>query len=1211
MANTAENNDKQFLWNGPSLLVPLNVEAMVVSSASLNLQWAANKLRYNNAGKFENVRPSMFIGEKPQVGLTLHWALPDGVTHGQQQENRNDITYPPAPNRWLVIRYFNGASKAWILQSDYIDPQNGASPFLDPNASTPTFTRIGKVWPAEQWPGESGVGQQHFLIALGPGNPSFAAFTPNTASVFAFYDDMADIIDKKTAVTYTVIGWYADANDDPLHDFTTSEGWLALMNQLKWTVGTNNDLQKAVNDWAAWAAANGITINSDNPKDIYPSRTICQGMVYNVTWLGRNGPLQSGVPQYDPSMPADKQPRIAIANNGVDALAALVAYEMNLEGADGVAAAELLQAFNYNLLYTYEQPGGEFQLYREIFKAWFGDRDGEDYYYIEDKEKATAPFVDPDRLEKLVSLNKKSASLNLKTYLLRASQQGLYGDWWKTGKSATYWGTPPPGVTKDQWKQIQANLNVAIPKEQAAVEQLKTDIASLTAEIEQLKTEVKDGLPSTQELMMNNANRYHQANDPVVLVYGAERSYRHGEDGRFDENGELFTRFTGQTIAGLKVMIPDQSEQPVTSADVVIPPVKLPAGKVPKETSDLCIETYFFDTLNAEAIAKAACTLLGIAFDTAYTEIVASQQTSAWNADVHEFDKQLVTDASGFMGTIPSVIAVQRWYAPWSPLYMAWEIRWFPSYDTPADALKKWTFDAESLEYAWNEQYQPGGTGVTLSGYNLITPKSAYVLRTQLEKYFHDTGKFPDLEKFLNTVSNWDFLTQNMGGLSDLLVTLTADQLNQPPTNISNSVEDMTQQSPVPDQSAGFYPVRAGHIQITKLWVIDDFGQVFDPISAVGQTPASYHPVIGTGMVTPGNANLIQLPPRVTQSSRFTFNFVNGSGANNDSILENQMTNPLCGWMLPNHLDKALSLYTPDGELLGELLLTGNEQVKKLRWDNAPGKNVAVGTPLSAIIDNQYMLAFVEQLLAQEDSAAAFEDYLAIIDETLWSVEPLGGRNNELISVFIGRPLALVRSIMKYNLMDDLVFNQSWLDSTLHVTEDYETIKFPVQVGCIQNPQDGTIGYFFDNFSTFNTILSASAPLASGYITDNPVSLNFKDEQKNVFIVVDPRGEVNTITGILPVQTNVLPGPLVETAMANMNVTFRTGPLITNPDQLSMPLPSEMSGTWSWIQHTGVTTWEEISQIAQANQKAQLLPYYELKDGWLKLSNALINDSDT
>lgn len=1209
MEHLKENTGGPFLWNAPSLLVPVNVEALVVSKASLNLPWAINRMKYNNAGKFDNVTPSMLVGEKPLVGITLHWGLPDGITHGRQQEGGTEIVYHALPNRWLIIRYFDGASKSWILQSDYINSTAGTSPFLDPDNATPTFTRIGKVWPAEQWPGEEGVTQQHFLTAIGPGNPGFSAFTPNMNNVFSFCDEMNDIIDKKTQVTYTVIGWYADANDDPLNKFNTAEEWLAKMDELQWTVGDKVDVQKAVNDWVAWANANGIPVDPNKPKDIYASRTICQGMVYNVNWQGQNGALQSGVPQYGPSVPADQQPRIAIANTAVDALSALVEYELNLKGQDGRGAAELLEAFNYNLLYKYEEQGGQYEVYRESFKDWFGDNDGESYYYIEDSQKAGVPFIDPDRLAKLVLLNKKSATLNLKIHLHASAQKDLYGNWWKTGKSATYWGSPPPGITSAQWKIIQDNLKAAIPADKAAVAQLQADITTLTGEIVQLKIDVQAGLPATQTLKENNANRYHQANDPVVLIYGAKRSYVHGEDGRFDEEDRLFTRFTGQTITGLKVMLPDQPEQTVTSANVTIPPVNVPAAKVPKETNGLCIETYFFSTQNAEAIAKAACTLLNIPFKEEYTAVVAKQQTMAWNADVYEIDKQLVTDASGFLGTIPSIIAVQPWYAPWAPLYMAWELRWFPSYTTPTEALQKWKFDPEALEYVWDEKYTPGGAGVTLSGYTLITPKSAYVMEAQLEKYFEETEKFPNLKEFLNTVANWDFLTQSISGLGDLLTTLTSDQLNKPPADVGASTGNMTQLSPIPDQSAGFYPIRAGHFQLTKLWVIDDFGQVFDPISAVGQTPASYHPVLGTGMITPDNANLVQLPPRITQPARFDFKFVNGSGASDDSTQENQLTNPLCGWLLPNHLDRALSIYTPDGHLLGELILTGNAEVKRLRWDNAPGKNVPVGEPLKDIIENPYLRGFVEQLLNRTDNAAAFEDFLKVIDETLWAVEPLGGRNNELISVFIGRPLALVKSVMQYELMGAPVFSQSWLNTTLHVTQDYNAVQFPVQIGCIQDPQDGAIGYFFDGFESFNTTLDDHPALKSGYITSNPVSLNFKDERKNVYMVVDPRGEVNVISGILPVQVNVLPGTLVEDAMMNMHVAFRTGPLITDPEKLAMPLPSQMSGTWSWIQHTGVTTWEEVSHIAQANQKAQLSPTYELKDGWLKLSNALIDDA--
>jgi hypothetical protein len=1216
MSTTENTTAGNFLWNGPSLLVPVDVEALVVSKLAQNLQWSYNRMKYNNAGKFENVRPSMFAGaDKPGVGVTLHWALPDGITHGLQASEGTEISYPYAPNRWLVIRYYDGKSKAWVLQSDHLDPKTGINLFLQPDAATPTQTRIGKVWPAEQWPGEAGVKQQRFLMALGPGNPAFAAFTANINGVFSFYDDMSDILDQAIPVTYSVMGWYARAEDDPLFTFSDLKSWLELMNQMEWTVGDNNDLQRAVNDWTAWAKVNNITVDPADPKDIYPSRTLCQGMVYKVNWLGQNGTVQSGVPQYDPSMPADLQPRIAIANTSIDALAALVEYELNLKGqGGGEGAAELLEAFNYNLLNKYEQQGGQYELYREVFKAWFGNYDGEEYYYIEDKDKPTAPFIDPARLDNLVLLNQKLELHNINHYLIKAAQADMYGNWWKSGKADTLWGKPPAGITKAQWDKIQQDLRTAIPKDKAAASKLQDDNKKLADEIVQLKGKVTEGLPSTQELKLNTGNRYHQANEPVVLVYGAHRAYRHGEDGRFEEDEVLFTRFTGQTITGLDVMIPRQKAQLVTAANVTMPPLNLPFALLPKEVSSLSVETYFFDTLNAEAIAKAACTLLGIPFDPVYTAVVEAQQTAAWNADVYDIDRQLVTDAAGFTGTIPSRIAVQLWLAPWAPLYMAWEIKWIPSYVNPADALKQWIFDPEALEYRWDTQYNISGSGVTISGSSLLTPNSAFVMGAQLEKYFEDTGKFPDLKDFLNTVSNWDFLTQSMSGLNELLLALNPNQLNQPPADINQLAGDMTQLSPVPDLtpvpvtpdgSVGYYPIRAGHFQLSRLWIVDDFGQVFDPISAVGQSAASYHPVLGTGMITPGNPNLVQLPPRITQGARFDFNFAAGDGKTNQTGQQNQLMNPLCGWMLPNHLDKGLSLYTPDGFLLGELLLTGNDKAMKLRWDNAPGKNIPVGAPLEDIIANDYMRAFVTQLLQREDNAKAFIDLLAIIDETLWTVEPLGGRNNELISVFIGRPLALVRSRMEYRFMGSPVYSQSWLNSTLQNTGGFNKVKFPVQVGCLQNPQDGTIGYFNSDFRTFNSILSQQIPVSSGYVTADPVSISFDDGAKDIFMIVDPRGDVNAISGILPVQVNVLPGNLVEDAMANMNVTFRTGPLITDPDKLSMPLPSEMSGKWSWIQHTGVTTWEEISQIAQANAKARLGTDYELKDGWLKLSNAL------
>lgn len=1213
MTTEKANSNTQFLWDSPSLLVPVDVEALVVSSSSLNLPWACNAYNYNNTNKFEDIRPSMFQGTKPEIGVALHWALPDGLTHGVQDGNE-EINYPLVPNRWLVVRYFGGQTKSWVLQSDFLNPSDGQNLFLDPNQNTPAVTRLGKIVAESSWNGETGLEQEQFLQAVGPGNPSFAAFTANIHGVFSFRDSMDDIIDNAQELTYAVIGWYSEAGIDPLNKFTSIDEWLALLDGYRWTVGDANDLQRAVNNWTSWAGANGITVDPDKVRDLYPSRTVCHGMVYKVNWLGKNGKLQSGVPQYDPGMPADEQPKIAIANTAIDALSALVKYELIQQGETeeaAEAAAEMLEAINYNLLDKYETQGGQFQLYREIFKAWFANNDGEKLWYIEDSENPETPVIDPDILKQLIELNQKEAQLNTKNHLLGMARQNLFGNWWKTGKADTFWGKPPQGITPEQWTTIQDNLKKVLPENEADINQLQQDVDGLSKEISDLinsireelaKKKDKDGNP-IQTLKNNTAGRYHDPNDPVVLVYGAKRGYRHGEDGRFNEDDYLFTRFTGQDITGLNVALPDQAEQAVTTSNVTLPEINIPANLLPKETQGLNGEDYFFDTLNAEAIAKEACTLLDIPFQDSYTQVVQKQQTSAWNADVHGLDRQAVADASGFIGTIPSKISVQVWAAPWAPLLMSWEIKWFPSYDTPSGALKNWTFNAETLEYEWNTGTSISGPGLTLSGSTIITPKSTFTMQAQLEKYFEDTGKFPDLDNFLNTVSNWDFLSQSISGLNELLLTLNPDQLNTPPENIASLTNEANEYSPDPDQGAGYYPLRAGHFQISKLWIIDNFGQVFDPISAVGQEPANYHPVVGTGMETPNNPNLVQLPPRVTQSTRFNFNLVSGDGQS-DTLGENQTVNPIAGWLLPNHLDKGLSLYTPDGLLMGELLLTGGFDNETLRWDTAPGINVPVGAPLNESIENKYMLGFVTKLLQQTDNAAAFNDFLSVIDETLWAVEPLGGRQNELISVFIGRPLALVRTKMQYVLRDGLVFSQSWLNSTLNETGGYEGVPFPVQVGCLQDPQDGTIGYFFDDFTTFNTLVDPEKT-SSGYITNNPVSLSLTDPEKEIFVLVDPRGEMNVITGILPIGLNVLPGPQVEEAMANMNVTFRTGPLITNPAKLAMPLPSEISGNWSWIQHTGVTTWEEISDIAQGNSKARFGVDYVLKDGWLKLSNAL------
>ncbi|MEJ2750939.1 MAG: hypothetical protein P8183_23980 [Anaerolineae bacterium] len=93
---------------------------------------------------------------------------------------------------------------------------------------------------------------------------------------------------------------------------------------------------------------------------------------------------------------------------------------------------------------------------------------------------------------------------------------------------------------------------------------------------------------------------------------------------------------------------------------------------------------------------------------------------------------------------------------------------------------------------------------------------------------------------------------------------------------------------------------------------------------------------------------------------------------------------------------------------------------------------------------------------------------------------------------------------------------------------------------------------------------------------------------------------------MLPTKAITLPPRYSDEPLAQMDVTFRAGPLLNELTGLRMPLPVEVQGSWSWIERTGVNLWSEEEDVAAADQMAQFnsRPVW-LREGWLKLSEAL------
>ncbi len=408
-----------------------------------------------------------------------------------------------------------------------------------------------------------------------------------------------------------------------------------------------------------------------------------------------------------------------------------------------------------------------------------------------------------------------------------------------------------------------------------------------------------------------------------------------------------------------------------------------------------------------------------------------------------------------------------------------------------------------------------------------------------------------------------------------------------------------------------FFPIRAGHFQVERVWVVDSFGQVFDPIAQRGQTPSSFSPLRGSGLTTTGlsqrsDTTVLQLPPRIVQGCRLQFRFERDQPAS--GIVLN--TNPICGWVLPNHFDKSLTVFNAGGSSLGAILLSGSlGDLLGVVWEPSVAGTVAVPSPDQ--IPDEHLRAFVQNLVGNANSGDAFLDFLTVVDRTLWTIDPLGKRDSNL-SALVGRPIAVVRARLQLELFGDPATDQRWefTPPANRSTKGFTEVEFPVQLGNLDLPDDGTLGYFagqsYDEFHTVHDL----AERRTNYLVppgSKPLTIAANGADHFITLLMDPRGSVTAEAAIVPTKALRIPRDLVEKPLEKMDVTFRVGPLLNNPQGLRMPLPAEIRGGWSWIQKTGVGLLAtRVSEVTPATYQARLTDTpIRIREGWLRLSDAL------
>lgn len=770
-----------------SLLVPMNIQAAVVNDPVLaGVAFSEASYNYDNLATYLSPAPAPFdaSGGQPAKGVHLHWELPAAFRNGTQADETAPLEYPLVPNRWLILRYWPGQSttvrqlKAWVVLADHLG-DDGTNSYIQPSGPQQGQpTRLGKVVTLGDFT-EPGNGLH--LKSVAPGNTAFSAFRPDVKNVFSFTDDGTDNAgnplltgpNQTIFFSYLVVGWFSDPSQDPLHGLDGAAAWAKKMGAQQWittpfpfsiagasppqsafglkgygdvsaqfpkgqslvvTGSSGNDGSYVIADDPVYdptydhltlpvtpampsAVADGYMLPPGAPV-AWPTTSLIHGLVYNLAWQNDT------VPERPNSSPQDvaRNVRLAAGNSSIDALAALVVAEASEEGAtpdQALAQALALEAFQTGMMATLNEADGSAQVNMKLRQQWFGENDGGVFWSLV-ANNAVDPQATPGATQQgwLAALNYFQQGLDRETRILTTMQERLYMDWWRVQRINT--GYMPPNLSAI-WSRIEGQITGALPDEAAAVNAQQANVATWAARVSTLLSAPPSGQdkngktigiqtpqqptpPQALELKGSKMGRFYRPNDPVLLISGLGASQ--SQNGP-DQNGEVVARcrlganhISGLTVSGQTIGLDSLSTLTVAPPSASLPAAVLDAATV------LGAEALLLDPDNAGLIATIA-------------EAGADDIAGAIRA-------------GDYIGQAPVAWAAVPWLQAWQPLYLEWQVTWYPTFTAPvieAGNGPQWGFDRANwsfngIDYVWtggdvtNPYTGPAATGYTISAAN-------------------------------------------------------------------------------------------------------------------------------------------------------------------------------------------------------------------------------------------------------------------------------------------------------------------------------------------------------------------------------------------------------------------------------------------------------------------------------------------------------------
>lgn len=959
-----------------------------------------------------------------------------------------------------------------------------------------------------------------FLTVESANGPLGLGYQPQAEDVLSLVDRDFDDVDPGQPLSYQVIGWHSRPQDDVLSWYRTVGG------------EADQDPLAALN----WRIDDG---SSDQPGGTGPDRCLYHGMIHSVPWD----------PQADSptARPAASDIKIALGPTAADAVRALLLPGLSDDPGHRRHVSTTLAAAVHGLLDAMDAPDGLHDLRETVHDSAFGATGGATRWEIEFTEEARAvaapgaPLSPPTSAEvaALATLNARQRAWEGAAAALSSLQRDLHELWWSLryyqANNLGDWGDIDGFDPDAAARQLDPATGGLAARVAAARERAR----QLTAARDQARQAAEAGLDKGRALRAVAQPRFRRTADPVLAMMGANHDPMPG-------GTALICRLPERILSAFDVDGGRLTVQAVT-AGVEMPPLDpLPVADL---LAPLLREAFLLDPGAIPALAR----ITGLAAG----DIAAVQPTPA-----------------NPQGSPPAAPGLRPWRAPWLPLYLEWEVEWHGLPYRRADGGTGWRFDG--FEYLWTGG--PGAEPVRIGGRSMLAAGASRLYTGAMRSAFG--SELPES----------DCLAQSLEGLHSRLAVRDPAAHRVADDGVVSRLVDERWSIPLlsGDQAAvdTFEGIRSGHMRLTRLQLVDRFGQAV--ILLDGNNELEFRPYRAEQFIPqippagqPRPERFVQLPPRLLQDARVDFVFM-AHDADRDAH-EQPGDTPVCGWLLPNHVDHSLVVFSPTGAPLGLLRRGSVADGVPLAWDTLPDSPAP--TIASVAVVSSHLGAFLAGL--EQGGAAAFAGLLDLLDLAYWSMDDGARGDDGFVSTLIGRPVALVRAEIGITLAETPIPHPAWANALTRRPARFAAYDFPARLGDGDDRGDGLIGFFLDK--AYDRLYSPNVRTATGWVAPGesaPLSLRCQGPQeppprREVTLLMEPHIPIHVQTGLLPVKEIRLSSRWIDPALKAMEVPLRSGPLLCTWDWrtdgtdgatervVRMPCPASTLGQWLWSQPTG------------------------------------------